>query len=184
MPSRVTKWHRSYWYSRNPPSPPGLQYLNRLEALGQLDWIVIDECHTILDSHPDFRPKMKAAEALMIKMEVQMVYLIATLPPADEPKFFSIVKAPEARTIPGPTTRPNLRYSVFKHNQDVEEITAVCDFLSFCMFSPDSSILNASCLPVYAGPIHSTIHLSCIERHDMSVSCKPERLCSKPNDIL
>jgi len=37
------------------------QYLNRLEGLGQLDRVVVDECHTVLDSHPDFRPKMKEA---------------------------------------------------------------------------------------------------------------------------
>ena len=38
------------------------QYLNGLEAMGQLDRIVIDECHTILDSQPNFHPKMKEQE--------------------------------------------------------------------------------------------------------------------------
>ena len=42
------------------------QYLNRLQGLGQLDWIVIDECHTVLDSKPDFRLEMRKAGAVMI----------------------------------------------------------------------------------------------------------------------
>lgn len=46
------------------------QYLNRLQGLGQLDRIVIDECHTILDSKPDFRPKMRGAGALMLERAV------------------------------------------------------------------------------------------------------------------
>lgn len=89
----------------------------------------MDECHTVLDSQPDFRPKMKAAGALMIKRGVQMIYLTATLRPADQEEFFSIVKAQDVKIIRGPTTRPNIRYSVFEHDVDVEEITAIRDLV-------------------------------------------------------
>jgi len=68
------------------------QYLNRLEGLGQLDRIVIDECHTILDSRPDFRPKMKEAGGVLVKRGVQMVYLTATLCPGEEQEFMQIMK--------------------------------------------------------------------------------------------
>jgi superfamily II DNA helicase RecQ len=52
-----------------------------------LDRVVIDECYTVLDSCPDFRPKMKDAGAVMVKRGVQMVYLTATLYPNEEEEF-------------------------------------------------------------------------------------------------
>ena len=57
-----------------------------------MDRIVIDECHTVLDSKPDFRPKMRGAGALMFERGVQMIYLTATLSPADEAEFIDIIK--------------------------------------------------------------------------------------------
>src|SRR5208282_2718273 len=68
------------------------QYLNKLQGLGQLDRIVIDECHTVLDSKPDFRPNMRKAGALMLERGVQMIYLTATLSPNDEAEFLDIMK--------------------------------------------------------------------------------------------
>ena len=46
------------------------QYLNRLEGLSQLVRIVFDECHTVLDSRLDFRPKMREAGAVIVKQGV------------------------------------------------------------------------------------------------------------------
>ena len=57
-----------------------------------MDRIVIDECHIILDSQPDFQPKMRKARALIMDRGVQMIYLTATLLPADKAKFIEIVK--------------------------------------------------------------------------------------------
>jgi len=68
------------------------QYLNWLEGLGQLVQIVFDECYTVLDSRPDFRPKMREAGAVMVKQGVQMVYLTATLCPNEEEEFKQIMK--------------------------------------------------------------------------------------------
>jgi superfamily II DNA helicase RecQ len=45
---------------------------------------VLDECHTPLDSTPEFRPKMRQLGELM-ESGVQMVYLAATLPPHANP---------------------------------------------------------------------------------------------------
>jgi superfamily II DNA helicase RecQ len=52
-----------------------------------LDRVVIDECHTVLDSRPNFRPKIKDARAVIVKQGVQMVYLTATLYPNEEEEF-------------------------------------------------------------------------------------------------
>lgn len=103
------------------------QYLNRLEGLGQLDRIVIDECHTILDSRPDFRPKMKEAGGVLVKRGVQMVYLTATLCPGEEQEFMQIMKVqiPQQQKFRGPTTRPNIAYSVVERKAEVEELTAI-----------------------------------------------------------
>jgi superfamily II DNA helicase RecQ len=68
------------------------QYLNKLQGLGQLDRVVIDECHTVLDSKLDFRPEMRKAGAVMMERGVQMVYLTATLSPSKEDEFMDIMK--------------------------------------------------------------------------------------------
>ncbi|KAH7418917.1 P-loop containing nucleoside triphosphate hydrolase protein, partial [Cadophora sp. MPI-SDFR-AT-0126] len=53
-------------------------FLDRLQGLHQLDRFVFDECHTVLDSTPEFRPKMRRLGEL-VERGVQMVYLTATL---------------------------------------------------------------------------------------------------------
>jgi superfamily II DNA helicase RecQ len=50
-------------------------YLNKLQGTGQLDSIVIAECHAVLDNQPDFRPEMRKAGAVMLDRGVQMIYL-------------------------------------------------------------------------------------------------------------
>ena len=106
------------------------QYLNKLQGLGQLDRIVIDECHTVLDSQPDFRPKIRNAGALIIDRAVQIVYLTATLSPADEAEFIEIMKVeiPDDCKFRGRTTRPNIAYSVVEH--DDEQTEAVCKLVA------------------------------------------------------
>jgi len=41
-------------------------YINRLRSTYQLDRVVIDECHVVLDSGPDFRPKLRALGAEIV----------------------------------------------------------------------------------------------------------------------
>jgi superfamily II DNA helicase RecQ len=108
------------------------QYLNRLQGLGRLDRVVFEECHTMMDSQPDFRPKMKKAGELMMERGVQLVYLTATLPPADESEFFNIMKvqSEDVHIFRGCTSRPNIEYSVFEHDRDVEETEAVCQLVA------------------------------------------------------
>jgi superfamily II DNA helicase RecQ len=54
----------------------------------QLDRVVMDECHVVLDSGPDFQPKLRALGAEMVQMGMQLIFLTATLPPQDEEDFF------------------------------------------------------------------------------------------------
>lgn len=94
-----------------------------------MDRIVIDECHIVLDSHPDFWPKMRNTRALMIERGIQMIYLTATLSPNDEAEFIGIMKVeiPNDCKFHGCTSRPNITYSVVEH--DVEQTEAVCQLV-------------------------------------------------------
>jgi hypothetical protein len=41
-------------------------YINRLQSIYQLDQVVIDKCHVVLDSRPDFWPKLRALGAEIV----------------------------------------------------------------------------------------------------------------------
>lgn len=88
-------------------------FLNRLQGMHQLDRIVIDECHTILDGSPSFRPKLRQLGELAL-IGAQMVYLTATLPPRDEVEFCQKMHIDRQCTqwFRGRTTRRNVRYQV------------------------------------------------------------------------
>ncbi len=105
-------------------------FLDRLQGLHQLDRFVFDECHTVLDSTPEFRPKMRQLGEL-VERGVQMVYLTATLPPHAEPEFMNIMKirAEDVHIFRSPTSRPNIAYSAVEYEEDEfgrGDIAAVC----------------------------------------------------------
>ena len=54
------------------------EFVNRLRGWQQLDRIVVDECHTVLDSTEEFRPKMRELGQVLEKVGAQVVFLIAT----------------------------------------------------------------------------------------------------------
>jgi hypothetical protein len=56
-----------------------------------LDQIVINECYTVLQSRPDFRPKIREARAVLKGHGKQIIFLTATLVPASEAEFFKII---------------------------------------------------------------------------------------------
>lgn len=103
-------------------------FLDRMIGLCQLDRIVIDECHTVLDSNDEFRPKMRQMWKLVEK-EVQMVFLTATLPPHKEEEFTKIMRVQfeEKNKFRAPTSRKNIEYSVVEY--DGEEGDAVQDII-------------------------------------------------------
>ena len=63
-------------------------FINRLVARQRLDRVVVDECHVILDSSADFRPKLLELGRTIADWGVQLVMLTATLAPRDEGTFF------------------------------------------------------------------------------------------------
>jgi len=91
---------------------------------------VFDECHTVLDSTPEFRPQMRQLGELT-ERGVQMVYLTVTLSPYAEPEFMGIIRdnANDVHMFRAPTSRPNVAYSVVGYEVDEfgrGDITAVC----------------------------------------------------------
>lgn len=87
--------------------------LTRLTATYQLERIVVDECHAVLDGTKDFRPKLRELGKLVLR-GVQMVYLTATLPPRDEAEFFELmhIDSRSLTQLRGVTTRRNVKYQV------------------------------------------------------------------------
>ncbi|KAJ3453241.1 hypothetical protein MRS44_018896 [Fusarium solani] len=90
-----------------------LDFIESRRAVAKVDRVVVDECHTILEGTPSFRPKLRELGALAL-VGLQMVYLTATLPPTLEYDFFSIVnaRAEDVVMIRARTTRGNVVYSV------------------------------------------------------------------------
>lgn len=86
-------------------------FLNRLRAMQQLDRIVIDECHVVLNDQKNFRPKLQRLRELL-RLETQMILMTATLPPSLENKLWSRMHflAEEVKLFRSNTTRTNIAY--------------------------------------------------------------------------
>jgi superfamily II DNA helicase RecQ len=108
-------------------------YINRLRSTYQLDRVVMDECHVVLDSGLNFRPKLRALGAEMVHWGTQIMFLTATLPPKDKREFFQAMHIPED-CVPfrGPTTRQNIRYQVqeVKGEQGKRVVEAICQLVN------------------------------------------------------
>lgn len=65
-------------------------YIEPSRAFGQLDRIVINECHVVLESveNPDWRPQILELSELQGK-GIQLVYLTGSLTPRDMPMFLN-----------------------------------------------------------------------------------------------
>jgi RecQ family ATP-dependent DNA helicase len=88
-------------------------FLNRLRALRQLDRIVIDECHMVLNRQYDFRKQMQHLGKL-VAAETQMVLLTATLPPSEEEELYRRMhfERDQVKIFRADTTRKNIAYRV------------------------------------------------------------------------
>jgi superfamily II DNA helicase RecQ len=88
-------------------------FINRLRATQQLDRIVIDECHIVLNEQWNFRKQMQQLGRL-VRAESPMVLLTATLPPSGEKELWvrmGFVRE-EVKLFRAVTTRKNVRYVV------------------------------------------------------------------------
>ena len=84
-------------------------YVRRIQVTRQLDRIVIDECHNILNDQADFRSRLQRMGEL-VGAETQMVLLTATMPPSQEEKLFQRMywQREEVHMIRASTVRKNI----------------------------------------------------------------------------
>ncbi|KAG9379178.1 RecQ Superfamily II DNA helicase [Pyrenophora tritici-repentis] len=117
------------WQSRRPPDAAAVvlvtpesavgeefaTFLNRLRATRQLDRIIIDECHIVLNRQYTFRKQMQQLGKL-VAVETQMVMLTATLPPSEEDELFRRMhfERGQVRMFRAPTARSNIAYRVVR----------------------------------------------------------------------
>jgi RecQ family ATP-dependent DNA helicase len=106
-------------------------FINRLQGTFKLDRVVVDECHTVLDSGPNFRPKMRELGSVLVRMCTQLVYLTATLPPRDEVEFFKAMHIPpkDVQMFRAATTRKNIQYQVQESGEE-SDVDAVCQLVT------------------------------------------------------
>ncbi|KAF9733878.1 hypothetical protein PMIN01_08221 [Paraphaeosphaeria minitans] len=90
-------------------------FMNRLRAMRQLDRIVIDECHIVLNRRYTFRKQMQQLGKL-VAAETQMVLLTATLPPSEEDELFQRMHfdPDQVKVFRAETARTNVAYRVMK----------------------------------------------------------------------
>jgi superfamily II DNA helicase RecQ len=142
---RSITWHRN---QGNPPATivfvtpetavtKGFRdWVNGVIATGQLDRVVVDECHIILDGTDEFRPELAELGSVIREWGVQRVFLTATLPPEDMEAFFRAAALEPGRTtvFRERTTRPNIRYRVIpvkakgKRTEEAED-DKVCELV-------------------------------------------------------
>ncbi|UPX20280.1 uncharacterized protein EKO05_0010517 [Ascochyta rabiei] len=99
------------------------RFIDEKRMLHQLDRIVIDECHVLLESTQDWRPDLlKMVE--MTEKGTQVVYLTATLPPTLQPAFLHTAGL-DAQTVTicrdERTTRTNIAYQVLEYTRGTLE---------------------------------------------------------------
>ncbi|KIV98743.1 uncharacterized protein PV09_09495 [Verruconis gallopava] len=90
------------------------QFVNRQQAYGRLDRVVVDECHVVLDSRGGWRTEILELRQL-VRLQTQLVYLTATLMPSEEREFIRCMGLPIKEKIQwfrAPTERKNVTYQV------------------------------------------------------------------------
>ncbi|KAL1640735.1 hypothetical protein SLS61_010230 [Didymella pomorum] len=124
------------WESRRPPDAAAIvfvtpesavgeafaTFLNRLRATRQLDRIVIDECHIVLNRRYTFRKQMQQLGRLAAA-ETQMVLLTATLPPTEEDELYRRMhyERGQVKMFRQPTTRTNVAYQTIKISRSAKK---------------------------------------------------------------
>jgi superfamily II DNA helicase RecQ len=131
-------------------------FVNGLAGRYQLDRVVMDECHVVLDSSREFRPKMRRLGAEMIQMGVQMIYLTATLPPRDEEEFFQAVEVPRGcvHMFRMATTRRNIRYQVCEVT-DEDATETICRLVK----EKSEQYPAPAKIVIYGGSVNMTVAL-------------------------
>ncbi|EFQ92357.1 hypothetical protein PTT_10560 [Pyrenophora teres f. teres 0-1] len=81
----------------------------------QLDRIIINECHIVLNRQYTFRKQIQQLGKL-VAVETQIVMLTATLPPSEEDELFQRMhfKRRQVRIFRAPIARSNIAYRVVR----------------------------------------------------------------------
>ena len=106
-------------------------FINRQQADGRLDRIVIDECHVVLDSRSGWRNDILELRKL-VRLETQLVYLTATLMPTEEREFMRCMGLPPKDKIQwfrAITERRNIAYRVVQctRKDELSTLTAIVE---------------------------------------------------------
>jgi len=108
------------------------RFIQHKKAIRQLDRIVIDECHVVLDAkhktakQKEWRPKILQLYKT-VSQSVQTLFLTATLPPRQESEFCSKIglKRSDVVMIRDQTTRKEITYRVVSYEKSEEEETLI-----------------------------------------------------------
>lgn len=157
-------------------------YLSRLVGRHQLDRIVLDECHTILDSNAKFRPALREIGHTLTSYRVQLVFLTATLPPQDEPEFWTTLGILRGRAyaVRGCTNRPEIQYTVrtVPRTEDVnQEVMRMVDTCAQHLEQHSSNGLPPRVI-IYCQSINHTEELAQLlgcEAYNSTVGTRAER---------
>lgn len=89
-------------------------FVRQLVQFRQLDRVIYDECHVVLNSRDNFRYTILLVFRRLLELPVQQVWMTATLPPADEDDFFAYVNVSANITtiVREPTRRSTTAYAV------------------------------------------------------------------------
>lgn len=102
--------------------------MQQKKSTGQLDRLVIDECHVVLDSRrktaekDEWRPEILELYK-MIEQSMQTLFLTATLSSQNELEFYNKmgINKHEIVKIRDRTTRKEIRYQVVDYEKEEEE---------------------------------------------------------------
>jgi RecQ family ATP-dependent DNA helicase len=140
-----------------------LDYVEALRVTARLDRVVLDECHTVLEGTPAFRPRLRELGRLTL-VGVQMVYLTATLPPRREAELFELTNSrPEdVEMIRMRTTRKNIAYCVLSVRAGPSQNTS--DIMTEAVLATVEKKLEEYPWPakiiVYTRRVEATVHLA------------------------
>jgi superfamily II DNA helicase RecQ len=152
-----------YWASIILVTPEGAvsaafgRFIDEKRMLRQLDRIVIDECHVLMDSSESWRPDVLRLTE-MTEKSTQVIYLTATLPPTLQPSFLQLAGLDE-RTLTvcrdKHTARTNIAYSVL----DYERGTLDSSLVQLVAKKREQYGANAQII-VYCPSVPATKHLA------------------------
>ncbi|CAM1501430.1 Fc.00g010580.m01.CDS01, partial [Cosmosporella sp. VM-42] len=107
-------------------------FISGLVVRQQLDRVIIDECHMVLDASHTFRPQFLALGRTIVNFGVQLVLLTATLAVRDQAHFFQAIgiDALHTQVFRGITTRRNIGYEVTQVASAAEEAETIVRYIS------------------------------------------------------